>query len=403
MRNLIMAAGLAGWTAGLIVSSCAFAAEVERPPSFDPNRILGIRAAGANYTIANPVRSDGFLRIYTVRSPYGDFQVVSDAMMQMRTRELAAIVELDKLSESEAFNNALGQAGLAPVKFAGELIVNPVQAIGNTLAGIGNQMSQFGSGINNAGKSQDQAFGGFGADQKRRELAARLGVDPYTDYEPLQMRLQKISQAAAAGGLVVSGAMMAIPGAVGLVISNTATSGRVADAMRDQTAAQLMDLNRQKMMAMGLDRASADALLANRHYTPLDMTSMMASLEIVPAAGRDDFLRRATNVNRRDAAVFNRRYAEMVADFHAKTGAVTSYVSIAEFPFNQTRNGIIGIWPADALSWTEGTRKAMSNVASEIRRSGMGRAELRISGQATARAKEGLNELGFALADNSRR
>ncbi len=90
---------------------------------------------------------------------------------------------------------------------------------------------------------------------------------------------------------------------------------------------------------MGLDRASADALLANRHYTPLDMTSMMASLEIVPAAGRDDFLRRATNVNRRDAAVFNRRYAEMVADFHVKTGAITRYVSIAEFPFNQTRNG----------------------------------------------------------------
>lgn len=403
MRNLAMTSGFAACAAGLAISSYAFAAEIERPASFDPNKIPGIRAAAPNYTIANPVRSDGFLRVYTVRSSYGNFQVVSDTMMMMRTRELAAVAELDKLSESEAFNNALGQAGLAPVKFAGELIVNPVQAIGNTLAGIGNQMSQIGSSMNNAGKSQDQAFGGFGADQKRRELAARLGVDPYSDYEPLQLRLQKISQAAAAGGLVVSGAMMAIPGAVGLVISNTATSSRVADAMRDQTAAQLMDLNRQKMMAMGLDRAGADALLANRNYTPLDMTSMVASLEIVPAAGRDDFLRRAINVNRRDAAVFNRRYTEMVADFHVKTGAVTSYVSIAEFPFNQTHNGVVGIWPVDAMSWTEGTRKAMTNAASEIRRGGLGRAELRISGQATARAKQGLNELGFALADNSRR
>ena len=98
------------------------------------------------------------------------------------------------------------------MKFAGELIVNPVQAIGNTLNGIGNQMSQFSSGMNNAGKSQDAPFGGFGADQKRRELAARLLVDPYTDFEPLQTRLQKISQAAASGGLVVSAAMMAIPG-----------------------------------------------------------------------------------------------------------------------------------------------------------------------------------------------
>lgn len=404
MRHLTVVSGLAAFAAGLAaISSCAVAAEVERPASFDPNRIPGIRAAGVNYTIANPVRSDGFLRVYSVRSPYGDFQVVSDTMMQMRSRELAAIAKLDKLSESEAFNNALAQAGLAPVKFAGELLVNPVQAIGNTLAGIGNQMSQIGSGMNNAGKSQDQAFGGFGADQKRRELAARLGVDPYTDYEPLQLRLQKVSQAAAAGGLVVTGAMMAIPGAAGLVISNTATASGVSDAMRDQSAAQLMDLNRQKMMAMGLDRTSADALLANRNYTPLDMTSMVASLEIVPAAGRDDFLRRAINVNRRDAAAFNRRYTEMVADFHVKTGAVTGYVSLGEFPFNQTRNGVIGIWPVDAVSWTESTRKAMTNAAGAIRRGGLGRAELRISGQATARAKQGLSELGFTVAENTRR
>ena len=240
------------------------------------------------------------------------------------------------------------------MKFAGELLVNPVEAIGNTLAGIGNQIGQIGSGINNAGKSQDQAFGGLGADQKRRELAAKLGVDPYTDFEPLQARLQKISQAAAAGGLVVSGAMMAIPGAVGIVVSNAGTSGRVKDSLRDRTAAQLMDMNREKMLAMGLDRATADALLQNRNYTPLDMTSMVSSLEVVPVAGRDDFLRRAVAVNRRDAAVFNRRYTEMVADYHLKTKSIVSFVSAAEFPFNQTGNGtVVGIWPVDALSWTE--------------------------------------------------
>ena len=156
------------------MSGATFAAEIERPASFNPAKIPGIRASGPNYNIVNPVRSDGFLRIYTVRSPYGDFTVVSDAMMQRRIRELNAILELDKLTEFDSFNKALGEAGLAPVKFAGQLIVNPVEAIGNTLAGIGNQIGQIGSGIHNAGKSQDTAFGGFGADQKRRELAAKL-------------------------------------------------------------------------------------------------------------------------------------------------------------------------------------------------------------------------------------
>src|SRR5262245_15513474 len=177
--------------AAVFLSLPAGAVEIERPATFAPNKIPGIRASGPNYSILNPVRSDGFLRIYNVRSPYGDFTIVSDAMMQRRIRELNAIIELDKLTESDSFNKALAEAGLAPVKFAGELLVNPVQAIGNTLNGIGNQMSQFSSGLNNAGKSQDAPFGGFGADQKRRELAARLLVDPYTDFEPLQARLQK--------------------------------------------------------------------------------------------------------------------------------------------------------------------------------------------------------------------
>ncbi len=382
----------------------ALGAEIERPASYSPGKIPGISPSAPNYTIANPVRSDGFLRIYTVRSPYGDFTVVSDAMMQMRIRELAAVAELDKLTESNEFNNALGQAGLAPVKFAGEMLVNPVEALGNTLAGIGNQIGQIGSGIHNAGKSQDQAFGGFGADQKRRELAAKLGVDPYTDYAPLQARLQKLSQAAAAGGLVVTGAMMAIPGAVGIVVSNVGTSGRVKDSLRDRTAAQLMDMNREKMMAMGLDRATADALLQNRNYTPLDMTSMVSSLEVVPVAGRPEFLRRAVGVQRRDAAVFNRRYTEMVADYHLKNKSIVSFVSAGEFPFNQTANGtVIGIWPVDALSWTEGTSRSMSNAASAIRTNRLGHPELRIAGQITPKAREGLRELGFTVADNTRR
>ena len=390
--------------AAICLAAPAGAAEVERPATFAPNMMSGIRASSPNCNILSQVRSDGFLRVYTVRSNYGDFTVVSDAMMQRRIRELNAILELDKLTESDSFNRALGEAGLAPVKFAGELIVNPVQAIGNTLNGIGNQMSQFSSGLNNAGKSQDAPFGGFGADQKRRELAAKLLVDPYTEFEPLQTRLQKISQAAASGGLVVSAAMMAIPGAAGIVISNAGTSSRVVDSVRDKTAAQLMDINREKMLAMGLDRPTADALLQNRHYTPLDMTSMVSSLEVVPVQGRAEFMRRAVGVNRRDAAVFNRRYTEMVADFHQKTGAVTSYVSLGEFPFNQVRTGgVVGIWPVDAMSWTEGTRRAMGNAAEAIRRSGLGRAELRISGQATPRAKEGLQELGITLADATRR
>ena len=64
---------------------------------------------------------------------------------------------------------------------------------------------------------------------------------------------------------------------------------------------------------------------------------------------------------------------------------------------------VVGIWPVDALSWTEGTSRAMSNAASALRANRLGRPELRISGQMTPKAKEGLRELGFSLAETTRR
>jgi hypothetical protein len=392
--------GLFCLTAGLWLASSATGAYAEPAPNFDPSRIPGIKAKGPNYSIVNPVRSDGFLRLYSVRSPYGDFGITSDAMMQVRQRELAAILELDKLNTSDAFNKALVEAGVAPIKFAGNLIINPIQTIGNTLGGIGNAMGQFGSGMANAGKSQDTAFGGLGADQKRRELAARLAVDPYTDFEPLAHRLQKMSEAAAAGGLVVSGAMMVIPGAVGIVVSNVSTGSKVSDMMRDYSAAQLMDINRQKLTAMGVERPVIEQLVTNRAYTPLDMTSMVASLETIPVDGRTEFLRRAANVKTREAAYFNRRYAELIADYNAKTGPITSFVSLGDFPFNQTRSGsIIGVWPVDALSWTDGTANAMGRINAAVKRYA-GRPELRITGQATATAKERLRGMGWTVVEN---
>lgn len=389
---------------GFLLAASAMPAWSEPAPNFDPNRIPGIKAKGPNFSISSPVRSDGFLRIYNVRSPYGDFSITSDAMMQVRQRELAAIIELDKINTSDAFNKALVEAGVAPIKFAGNLIINPLQTIGNTLGGIGNAMGQVGSGMANAGKSQDAPLGGLGADQKRRELAAKLGVDPYTDFEPLAHRMQKLSEAAAAGGLVVSGAMMAIPGAVGLVVSNVATGGRVADMMRDYSAAQLMDINRQKLAAMGVERPVIEQLVTNRAYTPLDMTSMVASLETIQVDGRADFLRRAAGVKTREAAYFNRRYAELIADYNAKTGKIASFVSLGDFPFNQTRSGsITAVWPVDALSWTDGTAKAMGRVNEAIKRGGFpGRPELRITGQATSTAKERLRSMGWTVVENTR-
>jgi hypothetical protein len=110
------------------------------------------------------------------------------------------------------------------------------------------------------GRTQDDTVGSLiGVTKERRALAAKYGVDPYTDLEPLAAKLRQLSEAAALGGLAVTGAMMAIPGAAGIVVSNLSTANtlgdmRIEELARSYSAAQILDLNRGRLIAMGIDK-----------------------------------------------------------------------------------------------------------------------------------------------------
>src|SRR6185295_20193492 len=120
---------------------------------------------------------------------------------------------------------------------------------------------------------------------------------------------------------------------------------------RDLTAAQLMDLNRKKLGEMGVDTNVAETLLTNRNFSPLDVTAIVACLEVMSSVqNRAEFVARAASVHRHDAAFFMRRHAELLADYHAKTGSLVSFVTFGGYPFNVTRTGsVLGILPIDAL------------------------------------------------------
>jgi hypothetical protein len=388
----------------LLWAGTALAADYEKPRSFQANLIPGIAAKGQNYTIKSPVTSDGFLRLYTFTTPWGEFSAIGDAMMRQRQRELAALGQLQQVTESESFNKALAEAGLSPIKFAGELIVNPVGTLGNTLSGIGSLFGQVGSSAHNAGKVESDPVADLsGASRKKRELAVKLGVDPYTDFPPLQERLKQLSGAAATGGLVVTGALMAIPGVGGLIVSNTATGASLGSAARDNTPAQLLDLNREKLLKMGVEANLAESFLLNRNYTPVDATFIVGVLDEIQVPGRNVFIARAASVGRRDAAIFMRRQAEILSDYQSRTKAITGFVPLGGFPFVTTNSGVLGLLPLDAMSWTPSTEKAMREITDSLRRMpSRGKAEKRITGQATPLAKQKVQALGWTLTDNTK-
>lgn len=389
----------------------AAAPPYERPPTFDVAKLRSIPSSGDNFTVQNPARSDGLLRIYSVTTPYGEFSARGDRMLRMRVTELAALHELEKISNSESYTKALVDAGLSPLKYTGRLITNPLKTVGDTFNGIGTMFDRVTADIGNAGKTPGDTLSGLlGVTDQRRKLATKVGVDPYTDYPPIDAKLNALSQAAAAGGLTVSAAMLAIPaGLVGTVVSNISTAStlegaRVEDLARDKTVSQIFNINREALRGMGAEVDQTEAILVNRAYTPVDMAVIVASLDsLAGVEDREVFLQRVLEVKERPIAFFVRRHAEMLAAYQKRGGGFVRFVSLGSYPFNLTRDGrIVGVMPIDALSWTPNTAQVLRQSAADARRiKPSGPVELHISGTASARAKKELQAMGWKVFENT--
>jgi hypothetical protein len=402
-RELWLASAMA-----LMAPAAASAQKFEAPPSYNAAQIRGIDRVGENYTIKTPVRSDGLMRNYVLTTPYGELTVAGDAMLRMRLTELRALALLEKVSNSDTFAKSLAQAGLNPLKYTGKLISNPLGTIHDTFAGVGAMFGRLGSGISNAGKTQDNALGGLlGVTSERRILAATYGVDPYTDFPPLDAKLKQLSEAAALGGLTVTGALLAVPGAAGIVVSNLSTANRLNDVGIDElarnfTASQILDLNRERLDAMGVSPELNAALLANRNYTPIDMAAMVAALDSMKGvAGKPEFFAQAAGADARSTAFFMRKLAELMAKDHRSQG-YARLVALGGLPFALTRGGrIVTAAPVDALSWTPDTAARFATFTAARRAvSAKAAGEIKITGTATALTKRDLKKEGWSVVEH---
>ncbi|MEI7599182.1 MAG: hypothetical protein WCJ41_07645 [Aestuariivirga sp.] len=401
MHSFFKLAGLA-----LLITTAAAgarAADVENPPTFKASTLLGPQAQGPGYKVAQSVPSNGYVRIYTVQTPWGSDVVRGDHRLQTRFKELAAIDAMEQTSQSKEFGNALVKAGLKPVQFAGKLVTAPVDTVKNTVSGVGNLFNSIGSGIRNMGKTQENAVQSItGAAKQRRLIAYNYGVDPYSQFPPLKQKLDQMSNAAAAGGLVVTGAFIAIPGAAGTVISNVSTAGTLNEMLRDYSAAQLLDMNRKSLLKMGVSSGLVEQLLANPNYTPTDMTAMTGALGgMGKLKNLDALLGLAAQVANRDDAEFMRWRVELMASYQQKMKSITGFIAIAgvPLPMATTRdNGLLGIFPFDALSWTASTSQAITSVTQAARAQGItGPMNLVITGTTTPLAQKQQAKLGWSV------
>jgi hypothetical protein len=372
----------------------------ETPAPMSAATLLGPDVKGANWTVAESVRSDGFVRLYTVETPYGNFQVNGQRRMEQRLNELRALSALEQMSTTTTFAQALGNAGLAPIRFGRDLILDPVETTGNLFSGVANMFDRAVDEVEQTNASRDDLVDSVaGVSKATRELAFELKVDPYTDFTPLRDGLADVARAMAAGDLSITAAISAIPGGAGVAVSATSTASTLANPIRDKSSAEIAALVEAKLKPLGVDEDVIDAFVQNKSFSPADTYAIAEALEGLKARNSEAFIRRAANADSADLAKFHRYRAELMARHSAQVGTLKEFYVVREFALNRNNDGaLVAVFPFDDLAWTEPAAKSLDLISLELATRGETRQPvLATSGKVSAAALAELKKRGWRV------
>jgi hypothetical protein len=364
--------------------------------------------AGPQFRVEDQVPTDGFLGRFTLRTDGGTIVAPGRELLRIRIAELPAIRHLESTSQTDVFLSAAGNAAAKPVEAVANLVMNPVA----TLQGLPSGVSRFFDrvelgaehivqGASDPTKTEQQkvqdtaqrvgsaTITALGFEQVRRQLARGLGVDPYTTNPVLAQKLTDTAWVAFSGRLGVNLLVSAfVPGSV-------AISGMsfTHDLVYDTPAADLIALDKQKMIAMGASEAQAQALLGTRWFSLSVLTALVTGLEHLGGVpGRSEVIALAATAT-----------SEEEARFLADAVQVLTRLSASGMPIRRVaaRGSVIGVTPDDAVvvpapvdyvSWTE--RIARFAAQPDLRATRRG---IWLTGRMSAPAQHGFAALGWTF------
>ncbi len=313
--------------------------------------------AGDNYSINSVAINDGYSNTYSLQTEAGEVNVVSDYQLARKIREIQALQVLEEMSRAGVFGDAMKEGVMAPFHGAKALVTSPIQTTKGVVKGVGRWMGNIGRAVTSDDPYQEggvsAAVGWAGT---KRAFALELGVDPYTDWEPLQAGLSSVARAAFAGGITVGMAMGAVTEGTtaGTAISVTSLSAEMNDILRDNPPEALTKLNREKLKGMGISEKIIDPFLLNYNYSPMEKTLLVEALNRMGAAkGRELFIAQAAAAPDQVVARYMQQTAEMMANYYTTVEAA-DIVKVDTYVWLLNRKGtLVGALPIDYLAWTK--------------------------------------------------
>jgi hypothetical protein len=343
---------------------------------------------------------------YSVTSDYGPFSPPSDARLRRLIREIAAIAELQKIHQSDAFAKATVDAGKGVVQGAQHLINDPVGTIGAVPEAVFSVFGRVSESAKRGGRSQYEdgvAQNLLAVSSFKRDYAQKFDIDVYSTNEVLQKELNSVAWASAAGNLTLSAASMVTGAAVLQAASGLRTLEQAKSIVNALPATELSRRNREALRQMRVADAIADRFLENHLLSPRHQTVIveaMKTLKRVP--GRAAFIQYAARADSEDAALLFQEMAELLADYHRTVAPIRRLDIYVYLPIAYTSEGsAVILLPIDRLLWNERSSRIATALAQSLPKPlPVQHTELWLTGDASARTHAELQQLGITLVEH---
>jgi hypothetical protein len=322
--------------------------------------------AGPNFTVRNPVPTYSGSNQYTIDSDYGVFTADGNAMLMRRVAEIQGIAALQAISQTSEFTQAAAQAAETPLNVAQDLVTNPLPTIASVPRGILSFLNQAGQAVKDVaeGDQSDMGQGQLvenlsGFTKTKRDLAIKLGVDPYCNNEVFQRELNKVAWPAFLGKFAVGLGMGAIGGGAGAALHGLNWTATLQNSLRDKSPGELRLMNLGLLTNnMGISPEAANAFLNNNSISPATQTLTVAALaQLGNIPGQGEFILQAANSQDEHDALAFQQSVQIMAELN-NTAPIARISHLNGLTICQTNDGTVVVpiqW--DYVSWTPMTER----------------------------------------------
>jgi hypothetical protein len=378
----------------------------EEPPTLSAAVILKPEfAAGPGFVVRDAVPTYAGRNSYLIDSDFGTFEADGNVMLVRRVREVAAIAKLREVSKTDEFKTALAAVAKSPVLLAKDLVKNPVSTVTGVPKGLWKFINRTGQGIKeaNGGRERSQyedsnAAQLIGFAKSKRDVALKLGVDPYSSNEVLQRELNSVSWAAYAGKMTFTIATAPVGGGAGIALTATNVTTTFDQALSDQSPGDLRLGSLKRLLAMGVNRVDADAFLNNPAFAPSTQTALVMHLDtLTSTTNRAAFIQLANEESTTEGdALFFLSTSRLLAELQSRGRTIKAIETFDGLPIAIGDDGsVILALEWDYAVWTE----RAAGLASQIKAAKPGQQVLvALTGEASPLLQQQLQAAGIQLA-----